>query len=81
MKRTVDIQYFAILREERGSARESYETEARTYSDLYDELRKKYHFSLGHDRLKVACNNEFRKWDDPLTDRDRIVFIPPVAGG
>jgi molybdopterin converting factor small subunit len=32
-------------------------------------------------RLKVAVNDEFRDWDTPLAAGDRVVFIPPVAGG
>jgi molybdopterin converting factor small subunit len=32
-------------------------------------------------RLKVAVNDEFRDWDAVLADGDRVVFIPPVAGG
>jgi len=31
--------------------------------------------------LKVAVNEEFAAWDRPLADGDRVVFIPPVAGG
>jgi molybdopterin synthase sulfur carrier subunit len=31
--------------------------------------------------LKVAVNEEFAAWDQPLAGGDRVVFIPPVAGG
>ena len=31
--------------------------------------------------LRVAVNEEFREWGAPLAANDRIVFIPPVAGG
>jgi len=31
--------------------------------------------------LKVAVNEEFAAWDRELADGDRVVFIPPVAGG
>jgi molybdopterin converting factor small subunit len=29
----------------------------------------------------VAVNEEFREWSTPLVANDRVVFIPPVAGG
>jgi molybdopterin converting factor small subunit len=31
--------------------------------------------------LRVAVNDEFRDWTVPLASGDRVVFIPPVAGG
>jgi molybdopterin converting factor small subunit len=31
--------------------------------------------------MKVAINDEFSAWDTALNDGDRLVFIPPVAGG
>ena len=29
----------------------------------------------------VVVNEEFAEWDTPIGDGDRVVFIPPVAGG
>jgi molybdopterin converting factor small subunit len=31
--------------------------------------------------LRVAVNDEFADWSQPLAAGDRVVFIPPVAGG
>ena len=32
--------------------------------------------------LRVAINDEFCDWSQPLAEPgDRVVFIPPVAGG
>jgi molybdopterin converting factor small subunit len=31
--------------------------------------------------LRVAINDEFADWSRRLGTGDRIVFIPPVAGG
>jgi molybdopterin converting factor small subunit len=31
--------------------------------------------------LRVAVNDEFADWSRPLVAGDRVVFIPPVAGG
>jgi molybdopterin synthase sulfur carrier subunit len=78
---TVHLQYFALLREQRGLGSETLATSARTAGQLYDELRARHDFSLSSDRLRVAINNEFAPWSTPLTDGAQIVFIPPVAGG
>ena len=56
-------------------------TLAQTAQQLYVELREKYNFSLPLDFIKVAINEEFRSWDTELKPNDRVVFIPPVAGG
>lgn len=78
---TVHIQYFAILREQRGLARESLATAATTAAALYDELRTRHGFSLPVDRVRAAINEEFVAWETPLRDGQTVVFIPPVAGG
>jgi molybdopterin synthase sulfur carrier subunit len=78
---TVHLQYFALLREQRGLGSETLATSATTAGQLYDELRARHNFSLSSDRLRVAINNEFAPWSTPLTDGAQIVFIPPVAGG
>jgi molybdopterin-guanine dinucleotide biosynthesis protein A len=79
--RRIEVQYFALLREQAGRARESLETAARTPAELYAELQARYGFSLPADMLRVAVNDEFGEWTQPLVAGDRIVFIPPVAGG
>jgi molybdopterin converting factor small subunit len=80
-KKTIHIQYYALLREERGISEETIDTTAPTARALYQELKTRYHFRLNIDRLKVAVNDEFKDWGTPLKSEDRIVFIPPVAGG
>lgn len=76
----VRIDYFAVLRERAGRAHETLDTEASTPSELYRELsgRRRLPPQKG---LRVAVNDEFRNWDWALADGDRVVFIPPVAGG
>lgn len=78
---TVRIRYFAVLREERGRDEEALRTGAGTAAALYDELRGRFSFSLPADRLRVACNGDFVRWNHALRDGDMVVFIPPVAGG
>lgn len=75
------VQYFAILREQRGLSREPLATSAATPQALYEELRARHGFTLPPDRVRAAVNGEFVLADAPLRDGDEIVFIPPVAGG
>ena len=81
MKKHVKIEYYALLREERGRAAEDHETSATTLGELYAELRAAHGFSLDRERLQVARNEEFADWRTSLEDGDVVVFIPPVAGG
>ena len=78
---TVDIQYFAILREQRGVAHEKLVTAAATPAALYEELRARHGFTLPGDRVRAAVNDAFVAASAPLREGDRVVFIPPVAGG
>jgi molybdenum cofactor guanylyltransferase len=77
----ISVQYYALLREQAGRRDESLVTRARTPGELYQELARRYPFSLTPDVLRVAINAEFREWSAPLADGDAVVFIPPVAGG
>jgi len=81
MSRTVHVQYFAILREQRGLSEEKLATAAATPAALYEELRGRYGFSLPGDRVRAAVNDAFVAGDAVLREGDRVVFIPPVAGG
>ena len=79
--KTVMVQYFAILREQRGLTQEALATAASTPAALYDELRARHGFTLPADRVRAAVNDEFVTAAALLRDGDRVVFIPPVAGG
>lgn len=79
--KSVNILYFAKLRESRGLDEESVETLACTAAGLYDEIRFRHRLPLGLESLRVAINGEFADWDARLSAGDEIVFIPPVAGG
>jgi len=78
---SIEIQYFAVLRERAGTGRETVQTDARTAAELYDELAARHDFGLPRSMLRVAVNDEFAEWSRPLAEGDRVVFIPPVAGG
>ncbi len=77
----IQIQYYALLREQAGRSAESLVTTAGTPRELYEELRRRYPFSLAPEMLRVAVNSEFAEWGRRLSDGDSVVFIPPVAGG
>lgn len=77
----VHIQYFALLKEERGLHNEVLSTEAKNLCELYDELKHRHGFSLDRKQLKAAVNDQFASWEQSLTENDKVVFVPPVAGG
>jgi len=81
MSLPVRLEYFALLREQRGLEAELVETVAKTPRELYLEVAAAYGFTLTVDRVRVAVNNAFVSWDRPLAANDTVVFIPPVAGG
>ena len=77
----LNIQYFALMREQAGRSEETLETYAATPADLFEELTARYGFTLSREQLKVAVNTEFSDWSRRLIPGDAVVFIPPVAGG
>jgi sulfur-carrier protein len=77
----ISIQYFAILREQRGLTREEVSTNAPTAEALYEELRALHRFTLPANRVRAAINGEFVSAEAALHEGDQVVFIPPVAGG
>lgn len=80
-RKTIRVQYFAVLREQAGRSDETIDTSAHTPAELYEELRKRHAFQLSPAQLKVAINADFSDWRTPLRNGDAVVFIPPVAGG
>jgi molybdopterin converting factor subunit 1 len=79
--RPIEVRYFAVLRERAGRGSERVESAATTAGELYDELAARHAFGLPRSMLRVAVNDEFADWSRPLAAGDRVVFIPPVAGG
>jgi molybdopterin synthase sulfur carrier subunit len=75
------ILYFASLRDAAGRDSEDCATATTDASALYEQLRQQHGFTLGHERLRVAINGEFARWDRALVDGDEIAFLPPVSGG
>lgn len=79
--RTLRIQYFALLREQAGKSSETISSRARDARELYQELRARHGLRLEPEQLRVAVNEDFADWSQPLHDGDSVVFLPPVAGG
>lgn len=77
----VTVLYFAGLRDAAGVASESFDTAAPDLRVLYLELRARYGFELPIDRVRVAVDGAFARWDDVPRDGSEIAFIPPVSGG
>jgi len=79
--KAVHVQYFAILREQRGLTAEKLETDASDPATLYAQLREQHGFTLPVERVRAAINGDFAPISQVLRDGDTLVFIPPVAGG
>lgn len=79
--KSINVQYFALLREQRGEASETLEVTCETLGELYQHLKEKHQFTLPIDLIQVAVDDEFARHEHPLREGANVVFIPPVAGG
>ncbi|TVR47852.1 MAG: MoaD/ThiS family protein [Puniceicoccaceae bacterium] len=79
--RTLQIRFFALLREQAGCSDLSVTTEATTPAGLYRELMASHGLTMPPELLTYAVNETYVPGDTPLRDGDRLTFIPPVAGG
>jgi molybdopterin converting factor subunit 1 len=77
----VRVQYYAVLREQRGVPEEEIEFDGSTTLDLYTHLQSVHQFSLLPRLIRFAVNGAFVPQDHRLENGDLVVFIPPVAGG
>ena len=75
------IQYFAILREQRGLSEEVVQTASKSPRELYEVLAGEHGFTLPVASLRAAVNDEFVSMDHALSAGDVVAFIAPVAGG
>lgn len=75
-----NVLYFASLRDTAGVASESVDHSG-DLRDLYLQLQARHGFSLPVERLRVAVNGAFARWDDVPGENAEIAFIPPVSGG
>lgn len=75
------VLYFASLRDAAGTASESVEADARDLRGLYEALRERHGFVLPVERLRVAVDGAFARWDEAPRAGSEVAFIPPVSGG
>ena len=79
--KTVEIDYFAAFKDLVGKNCESFSTEVATVAELYEQVQQQYGLTMNTNTVKVAINDEFCTWGTELKNGDKVVFIPPVAGG
>ncbi len=82
---TLDVLYFAWVRERIGVGRETIETAASTPRALVDELRSRdtrYAMAFSDlSALRVAVDQQLTEMDASLQDVREIAFFPPMTGG
>ena len=82
---SLDVLYFAWVRERIGVAKETVETDAATVSDLVDVLRnreERYAVAFSDvSALRVAVDQELAEFDAPLAGAREVAFFPPMTGG
>ena len=79
--RRLHVRFFAVLREQAGRATLEVETAAATPTELYAELQTRLPLSFPPALLRVSVNDRYAEMTSALGPGDRVVFIPPVAGG
>lgn len=82
---TLEILYFAWLRERIGLPRETITTDAATVADLVAELRlreERYELAFSDlSAVRVALDQDLVEMDTPLAGAREVAFFPPMTGG
>lgn len=82
---TLDLRYFAWLRERIGLPAETVQTEAATVAELVAELQgreERYALAFSDMRaVRVAVNQELAELSAPLSGAREVAFFPPMTGG
>ncbi|AUH53030.1 molybdopterin converting factor subunit 1 [Chromobacterium sp. ATCC 53434] len=82
---TLNLLYFARLRETLGVESERLDCEAATVDALLVLLRQRgpsWARELAADRVfRVAVNQQMARADTALADGDEVAVFPPVTGG
>ena len=74
------VLYFASLRDAAGRDSEHVEHDGDLRA-LYLALQVRYGFALPVERLRVAMDGAFARWDAVPGEGAEVAFIPPVSGG
>ncbi|MAQ45720.1 MAG: molybdopterin converting factor subunit 1 [Confluentimicrobium sp.] len=82
---TLDVLYFAWVRERIGLPKEQVTTDAATVAELVAELavrEERYAVAFADtDALRVALDQELAAFDAPLAGVREVAFFPPMTGG
>jgi sulfur-carrier protein len=82
---TLDVLYFAWVRERIGLPRERVDTRAETVSALVAELsarEERYALAFADlQGLRVALDQELSDFAAPLAGVREVAFFPPMTGG
>lgn len=82
---TLNIRYFAWLRERVGTGHETVETEAGTLSELIEELKaidESHAFAFSDiSAVRAAIDQDLAELDAPIADAREVAFFPPMTGG
>ena len=81
---SVQLRYFASIREALGCGSEAWQTQARTVGGLRDELVARggaYACLSGDKPVRMALNQVMCQASDALTPGCEVGFFPPVTGG
>jgi molybdopterin synthase sulfur carrier subunit len=82
---TLELRYFAWLRERIGEASETVETRAATVAELVEELKAadpRYAYAFADLRaVRVAVDQELADLQAPLAGVREVAFFPPMTGG
>ena len=82
---TLQVLYFAWVRERIGLPRETLQTTAATVADLIAELsarEDRYAMAFADlGSLRVALDQELSSFDAPLAGVREVAFFPPMTGG
>ena len=82
---TLEILYFAWLRERIGLPRETVTTDAGTVADLVAELSaREERYALAFSDLsavRVALDQDRAEFDASLAGVREVAFFPPMTGG
>ena len=82
---SVEVLYFAWVRERIGVPRETVDTDAPTVADLVEELKTRearYAAAFADTKaLRVALDQELSEFSAPLAGVREVAFFPPMTGG
>ena len=82
---TLNVLYFAWVRERIGLPKERIDTEAVTVAELVEELKgreERYAVAFADlSAIRVALDQELADFDAALSGVSEVAFFPPMTGG